>query len=65
VSLASTLRAGFPGEGSSPTWGFLMLIYLAWVEIALLLFTVPGDEANAGTGGIRSEPIAYAAGLGL
>ena len=39
VSLASTLRAGFFGGGQLAYMGlFLMLIYLAWVEIALLLF---------------------------
>ena len=39
VSLASTLRAGFLGEKQLAYMGlFLMLIYLAWVEIALLLF---------------------------
>jgi uncharacterized membrane protein len=39
VSLASTLRAGFYGGGQLAQMGLLlMLIYLAWVEIALLLF---------------------------
>jgi len=39
VSLASTLRAGFFGGGQLAYMGLLlMLIYLAWVEIALLLF---------------------------
>jgi uncharacterized membrane protein len=39
VSLASTLRAGFSGGGQLAHMGLLlMLIYLAWVEIALLLF---------------------------
>ena len=39
VSLASTLRAGFFGGGQLAHMGLLlMLIYLAWVEIALLLF---------------------------
>src|SRR6185295_16764339 len=39
VSLASTLRAGFYGGGQLAHMGLLfMLIYLAWVEIALLLF---------------------------
>ena len=39
VSLASTLRAGFFGGGQLVYIGLLlMLIYLAWVEIALLLF---------------------------
>ena len=39
VSLANTLRAGFFGGGQLAYMGlFLMLIYLAWVEIALLLF---------------------------
>ena len=39
VSLASTLRAGFFERGQLASMGLLlMLIYLAWVEIALLLF---------------------------
>jgi uncharacterized membrane protein len=39
VSLASTLRAGFFERGQLAFMGLLlMLIYLAWVEIALLLF---------------------------
>lgn len=39
VSLASTLRAGFFRGSQLPHMGlFLALIYLAWVEIALLLF---------------------------
>jgi Predicted integral membrane protein (DUF2189) len=39
VSLASTLHAGFFGGGQLACMGLLlMLIYLAWVEIALLLF---------------------------
>jgi uncharacterized membrane protein len=39
VSLASTLRAGFFGGGQLAYMGLLlMLIYLAWVQIALLLF---------------------------
>jgi uncharacterized membrane protein len=39
VSLASTLRTGFFGWGQLPYMGLLLtLIYLAWVEIALLLF---------------------------
>ena len=39
VSLASTFRAGFFGGGQLVYMGLLlMLIYLAWVEIALLLF---------------------------
>jgi uncharacterized membrane protein len=39
VSLASTLWAGFRGGGQLAHMGLLlMLIYLAWVEIALLLF---------------------------
>ena len=39
MSLASTLRAGFYGGGQLAHMGLLlMLIYLAWVEIALLLF---------------------------
>jgi len=39
VSLATTLRAGFFGGGQLAHMGLLlMLIYLAWVEIALLLF---------------------------
>ena len=39
VSLASTLRAGFYERGQLAYMGLLlMLIYLAWVEIALLLF---------------------------
>jgi len=39
VSLASTLRTGFFGGGQLVYMGLLlMLIYLAWVEIALLLF---------------------------
>ena len=39
VSLASTLRAGFLERGQLAYMGLLlMLIYLAWVEIALLLF---------------------------
>jgi uncharacterized membrane protein len=39
VSVASTLRAGFYGGGQLAHMGLLlMLIYLAWVEIALLLF---------------------------
>lgn len=39
VSLVSTLRAGFFGERQLAYMGLLlMLIYLAWVEIALLLF---------------------------
>ena len=39
VSLASTLRAGLFGGGQLAYMGLLlMLIYLAWVEIALLLF---------------------------
>ena len=39
VSLAGTLRAGFYGGGQLAHMGLLlMLIYLAWVEIALLLF---------------------------
>jgi uncharacterized membrane protein len=39
VSLASTFRAGFYGGGQLAHMGLLlMLIYLAWVEIALLLF---------------------------
>ena len=39
VSLASTLRVGFLGGGQLAHMGLLlMLIYLAWVEIALLLF---------------------------
>ena len=39
VSLASTLRAGFFERGQLAYMGLLlMLIYLAWVEIALLLF---------------------------
>jgi uncharacterized membrane protein len=39
VSLAGTLRAGFYGRGQLAHMGLLlMLIYLAWVEIALLLF---------------------------
>ena len=39
VSLASTLGAGFFGGGQLAYMGLLlMLIYLAWVEIALLLF---------------------------
>jgi uncharacterized membrane protein len=39
VSLASTLRTGFFGGGQLAYMGLLlMLIYLAWVEIALLLF---------------------------
>ena len=39
VSLASMLRAGFSGGGQLAHMGLLlMLIYLAWVEIALLLF---------------------------
>jgi uncharacterized membrane protein len=39
VSLASTLRAGFYGRGQLAHMGLLlMLVYLAWVEIALLLF---------------------------
>ena len=39
VSLATTLRAGFSGRGQLAYMGLLlMVIYLAWVEIALLLF---------------------------
>jgi uncharacterized membrane protein len=39
VSLTSTLRAGFFRGSQLPYMGlFLTLIYLAWVEIALLLF---------------------------
>jgi len=39
VSLASTLRAGFFEGGQLAHMGLLlMLIYLAWVEIAFLLF---------------------------
>jgi DnaJ like chaperone protein len=39
VSLADTLRSGFLRGNQLPFMGlFLMLIYLAWVEIALLLF---------------------------
>ena len=39
VSLAGTFRAGFYGRGQLAHMGLLlMLIYLAWVEIALLLF---------------------------
>ena len=39
VSLESTFRAGFFGGGQLVYMGLLlMLIYLAWVEIALLLF---------------------------
>ena len=39
VSLASTLRAGFYGKGQLAFMGLLlMLVYLAWVEIAFLLF---------------------------
>jgi uncharacterized membrane protein len=39
VSLANTLRAGFFAGGQLGHMGLLlMLIYLAWVEIALLLF---------------------------
>jgi uncharacterized membrane protein len=38
VSLASTLRAGFSKPGLPHMGLLLMLIYLAWVEIALLLF---------------------------
>ena len=39
VSLASTLRAGFYGNGQLAFMGLvLMLVYLAWVEIAFLLF---------------------------
>jgi len=39
VSLASTLRAGFYGKGQLAYMGLLlMLVYLAWVEIAFLLF---------------------------
>jgi uncharacterized membrane protein len=38
VSLASTLRAGFSKPGLAHMGLLLMLIYLAWVEIALLLF---------------------------
>ena len=39
VRLASALRAGFYGRGQLAHMGLLlMLVYLAWVEIALLLF---------------------------
>jgi len=39
VSFASTLRSGFLESGQLPYMGlFLALIYLAWVETALLLF---------------------------
>lgn len=39
VSLASTLRAGFYGKGQLAFMGLLlMLVYLAWIEIAFLLF---------------------------
>lgn len=39
VSFVSTLRSGFAGSGQLPYMGLLlMLIYLAWVETALLLF---------------------------
>lgn len=39
VNLASALRAGFHGNGQLAFMGLLlMLVYLAWVEIALLLF---------------------------
>ena len=39
VNLANTLRAGFSGRGQLAYMGLLLvLIYLAWVEIALLLF---------------------------
>jgi uncharacterized membrane protein len=38
VSLASTLRAGFSKPSLAHMGLLLMLIYLAWVEIALLLF---------------------------
>ena len=39
MSLASTLRAGFYGNGQLAFMGLvLMLVYLAWVEIAFLLF---------------------------
>lgn len=38
VSLASTLRAGFSKLGLAHMGLLLMMIYLAWVEIALLLF---------------------------
>ena len=67
VSLASTLRAGFFGGGQLAYMGLLlMLIYLAWVEIALLLFMLfLGPEPMPPLGGVRFEPIAHAAGLGL
>lgn len=38
VSLAGTLRAGFSKLGLAHMGLLLMMIYLAWVEIALLLF---------------------------
>jgi len=39
ASLASTLRAGFYGKGQLAFMGLLlMLVYLAWIEIAFLLF---------------------------
>jgi len=39
VSFANTLRVGFHGNGQLAFMGLLlMLVYLAWVEIALLLF---------------------------
>ena len=66
VNLASTLRAGFFERGQLAYMGLLlMLIYLAWVEIALLLFMLfLGAAANAATGGVRPDPIAHAAGVG-
>ena len=66
VSLASTLRAGFYGGGQLAHMGLLlMLIYLAWVEIALLLFMLfLGPQPMPPLERVRFEPIAHAAGIG-
>jgi hypothetical protein len=65
VSLASTLRAGFYGGGQLAHMGLLlMLIYLAWVEIALLPSCYSWGRSRCRHLSVRFEPIAHAAGIG-
>ena len=67
VSLASTLRAGFYGGGQLAHMGLLlMLIYLAWVEIALLLFMLfLGPQPMPPLGAFVSNLLLTPRGLGL
>jgi uncharacterized membrane protein len=67
VSLSSTLRSGFMETGQLPYMGLLlMLIYLAWVETALLIFMLFfGPQAVPPLETFISDLVSTSRGLGF